>query len=432
MRAILIFILLFPLTLLAYQSNSVTYLYNDALHNYEIKNYEKSYELFHKIYIKKLMDFKFNFYYGVSAYKTKHYNVALSAFERAEIIDPNNYRVKLEIGRVYFVLGMYDDSKEKFTEVLNGKDIPKNVTKNIELYLTNIEKSTKKSFTKIDLNFALFYDSNINYGSLSDTYNIGENILPTPNTISDNGLEFSTNITNMYDFGLKNGYLLKNRFTVFTKTYHKNHSYDIGYISYNSSLIYISKKYMLELEFGIDNLFLDKKRYTQTLSFKPQLKYNHLDTLQSFLYLKFSDKFYDDSSLDAYQYEFSYNLQNSLNKSSYIVSNINYLNQQSKDTQRVDVDYYEYKLGFNYIHSFFDNSKISIYSEIKKRYYDKYSELFVSTRDDKLVTISPILSKKIDKSLDFKIKVVYNHNYSNQEVFSYKKTTISTSIVKRF
>jgi len=433
MKFLIIFICLFPIYLFSSQKIvDINDDYTKGLKYYKINDFENSYKFFHKIYFQKLMDQKFNFYFGKSAYETKHYEMALSAFERVEIINPNNFRVKLEIGRIYFILGMYEDSQLKFIEVLKYKNTPKNVKNNAKLYLSKIKDSIKKSSTNINIGFDLFYDSNINYGSLSDTYNIGENILPTPDRISDTGLQFSANVINLYDIGIKNNFLFKNKISIFTKMYNKNHLYNINYVTYNPSLIFISKQYTAEIEVGLDNLFIDNKKYMQSILFKPQLEINHSNSLKSLISLKITDKLYDEKSLDSYQYELAYSLQEIIGTTSYLINEIVYLTQEKKEGDRIDVNYNEYKFDITYLKQLKKNYKFNLYSEIKKRNYDRYSELFLSTRSDILTTISTGLSIELFKNLDFNIKAIYNYNNSNQKIFSYKKTTISTSIVKIF
>lgn len=407
-------------------------LYEKGLHYYRKKDYNKSYKLFSKIYLQKLMDAKFNFYYGHSAYKSGHYEMALASFERVEMIEPNNSRIKLEMARIYFILEMYEDAELRFKEVLQNPTIPKNVRINIELYLAQIANKTKKSFTYVTASLEVFYDSNINFGSLDDEYNIGDNIFPTQDELSSVALQLTGDILNIYDIGEKDGYLLKNKISMLTNRYSNHPSYNINYLTYNPSLIYKTTRYITDIEFGFDILTVANDVYMKTISFKPKVDISHTDSLKSSIYFKLIDKFYKEKDLDAYQYEFSYGLQKLLSPTSYVVTNLTYLFQDKRRGQRIDVDYDEYKIDINYLNQISKKYSLEFYADIKNRKYKNYSELFVSTRDDKSGTISTTLTMQLSKDLRLKLKALYNRSHSNQKVFSYKKHTLSMGIVKTF
>jgi len=406
--------------------------YKQGIYFYKKRDFNKSYELFSKIYLQKLMDAKFNFYYGYSASQSGHYEMALASFERVEMIETNNPRVKLEIARVYFKLKMYEDAELKFKEVLQNPTIPENVRTNIAIYLTKISSMKKKSFTYATVGMDIFYDSNINFGSLDSQYNIGNNIFPTQDEVSSSGLQFLGDVTNIYDLGEKNGYILKNKISMLINRYSNNSSFNIGYLSYNPSLIYKTKKYMTNLEFGFDILSVANDIYMKTISLKPQIDFNHSNSLKSSTYLKITNKLYTDKDLDSYQYELSYGLQKILSQKSYILTNLSYLLQDKKQGSRIDVNYDEYKFNIDYFNQLTPKYSLELYMDIKQRKYKDYSELFESTRSDIYGTVYSTLYIQLKKDLRLKLKAFYNRAHSNQKVFSYQKHIISFGIIKTF
>ena len=407
-------------------------IYEKGLYYYNKKDFKNSYKFFTKIYLQKLMDAKFNFYYANSAYKSGHYEIALASFERVEMIEPNNSRIQLEMARIYYILKMYEDAELRFKDVLQNPTIPKNVRINIELYLAKIANITKKSFTYTTIGLDLFYDSNINFGSLDDEYNIGDNIFPTQDEISASGLQLSGDIVNIYDIGDKNGYLLKNKISLLINKYSNNASYNISYLAYNPSLIYKINNYLVDIGFGFDILGVANNIYMKTISLKPKIDINHTNSIKSSIYFKIIDKFYKEKDLDAYQYEFSYGLQKILSPSSYFAGNVTYLFQNKKNGERIDVDYDEYKLDINYLNQFTPKYSLELYMDIKNRKYKNYSELFISSREDNSGTISSTLNIQLQKDLKLKFKALYNRSHSNQKVFSYQKDTLSMGVVKTF
>ena len=267
--------------------------YEKAVKSYKANDFSASYELLSKLYLTNLSDANLNFYLGRSAYETGHYEVALAAFERVETLDDGNLRNKLEMARTYFMLKMYEDSEMAFRAVLQNPNIPQNVRTNIELYLSKVTKVQQKSFTYATVNMDWIHDSNVNYGSLDNDYNInvGGGILPVHSEdISDNAIQAYGDVTNVYDVGEKNGFAIKNKFIGLIKDYNNEDDYDIQYLSYTPSLIYGEAKHLIELAASMDNLHIAKQNYLNSFYVMPRYEFAHTTTLRSITYFKYQEK----------------------------------------------------------------------------------------------------------------------------------------------
>jgi len=205
--------------------------YDNGMEYYKNSDFNNSYKEFKKIYLDKLSDIKFNFYFGRSAYETGHYEIALAAFERVEILDGSNLRNKLEIARTYYMLKMYEDSQNAFEEVLKNPNIPENIKRNIELSLSRVSKVQKKSFTYAQVMLDMLYDSNVNYGSIDDYYYGGVKYGKT-DELSDMAIQAYAGISNIYDIGSKSGFAIKNTVSVFSKNYLEEDDYSLQHLSY--------------------------------------------------------------------------------------------------------------------------------------------------------------------------------------------------------
>jgi tetratricopeptide (TPR) repeat protein len=429
-----VFIILFVLPIYLFAFN-VEQTYAKAVLAYKAKDFATSYKLFSKLYLTKLSDVKLNFKLGKSAYETGHYEVALAAFERVEMLSPTNIRNKLEKARTYFMLKMYEDSELLFKEVLSNPMIPKNVQRNVELYLAKVKKVQQKSFTYATIGIDWLYDSNVNYGSLDNTYNIGTTTLPTSKEQVDSAVQVSANIVNIYDIGDTGGFALKNNISIFIKDYKVQNDYDMKYLAYMPSLVYKYTKYTAEMLVGVDTMTLAKKLYLKTYYLMPKLEYAHTHNVKSIMHIKYQRKYFQQDAqynLNSYHYEFSYGLQDILTPRSYVQANL-IATQENKDHgTRVDVDYREYNLNVTYTNQFTSTYGGTVNGEIKQRNYGDVSTLFNSKREDISRTISGSISAKILKSLSFNIKALYNKVDSNQNVFAYQKYTLSAGIVKTF
>jgi len=176
--------LLLPMFLFA-STTDIDSNYKEALTAYKVNDFRTSYTLLKKIYLDKLADVNFNFYLGRSAYETGHYETALAAFERVSMQDSTNIRNKLEMARTYFMLKMYEDSQNLYSDVLSNPNIPSNIRRNIELSLSRVSKVQKKSFTYATIKAEILYDSNINYGNIG-SLSFDETLLPATQKIYTN------------------------------------------------------------------------------------------------------------------------------------------------------------------------------------------------------------------------------------------------------
>ena len=409
--------------------------YKEALKYYKSKNYKQSYALLSKLYMSRLADANLNFYLGRSAYETGHYTVALAAFERVEMLEPGNLRNKLEMARTYFMLKMYQDAQNYFQEVLKHPNLPKNVRTNVEMYLAKVKKVQNKSFTYANVSLDFLYDSNVNYGSLDSTYNINVGTLPSEPERSDIAYQLYGDIANIYDFGEKNGFAVKNRFVGLLKNYRDENAYNIRYIAYSPSLLYTRRNNLMEFALGIDSLGIAKHEYLRTLSVTPRFEHSHSATFKSIAYFKYQKKEFQRASekdLDANHYEFYYGLQDILSPRSYVQGNLIALKENKVRGTRVDVDYSEYRASFNYAKQLSAKVGMELFGEYRRRAYDDFSTLFGSTRLDNGGDVALSINTMVMNLFYLNIKGNYNRVDSNQERYSYKKYTLSCGISKTF
>lgn len=105
----------------------------------------------------------FDFHYGMAALESGHYPEAIFALERVVFVQPDQLRVRLELGRAHFLAGNYLSAEREFTRVLS-QNPPDSVQANINRFLSRIETAMKSQ--RRDLGFwvdaRVGADSNIN------------------------------------------------------------------------------------------------------------------------------------------------------------------------------------------------------------------------------------------------------------------------------
>lgn len=407
--------------------------YDKAVDLFTRKDYAAVYQILSKLYLSKLSDVRLNFLLGRSAFETAHYEVALAAFERVDMLAGGTPRNKLEMARTYYMLKMYEEAQIAFKEVLQDPNLPKNVRTNVELYLSKVKKVQKKSFTYATASVDWIFDSNVNYASIDSQYTTSIGTFPSTAKLSDSAIQLYGDVTNVYDIGDKNGYVVKNRFTGMLKDYRDQNAFDLGYLSYSPSILYQYTKHLVEVGVGVDLLTIAKQDYLHSAYIMPSYEYSHTTTLKSTAYLKYQRKYFQRTAeydLNADHYELSYALQKLLNPHSYTQGMLVALQEKKHHGTRVDVDYKEYKASVRYANQFNSTYATELFGEYKERRYSDFSTIFSSTREDSGVTLSGTLNIKVLQSLQFKMSASYNKVNSNQNVYSYKKHTLDFGLIK--
>lgn len=408
--------------------------YEKGLQAYKSKDFKTSYSIWKDIYLKKLSDINFNFYFGRSAYETGNYETALAAFERVDIMDNTNIQNKLETARTYFMLKMYEDSELLYREVLANPNIPTNIKTNIELSLAKVSKVQKKSFTYATVMLDYLYDSNINYGSLGD-YQFGGATLGRIDEISDTALQVFANVVNIYDVGYKNGFAIKNSFSIYLKDYTTYNDFNVLYFTYNPSLIYKETRYTAELVAGYDTMELGKKKYLSSGSIMPRFEFNHSPTFRSIAHFKYQRKKFEREAqrdLDANRYELSYGLQNILTPRSYVQGNLIGIQEKKIRGTNLYVDFDEIKANVSYANQFSEKYSIDFYGEVRSRDYKDHSTGFGNVRNDVAGTGTIGISMSVAKTARVRLSNTYEYVNSNQDRFSYKKRTTVVGLNKTF
>jgi tetratricopeptide (TPR) repeat protein len=108
------------------------------------------------------------FLLGLLDLDSKNYNSAIERFRRILVSEPNAVRVRLELGRAFFLQGRYSDAQRQFLYARAG-DLPPEVLANIDNFLMLIRQQKTFSYS---LAFAITPDSNLNAGPATSTVSL--------------------------------------------------------------------------------------------------------------------------------------------------------------------------------------------------------------------------------------------------------------------
>lgn len=130
-------------------------------------------------------DNQVQFLLGLLDLHDEDYDSAISRFRRVLVSEPGTVRVRLEMGRAYYLSGHYTDAERQFMYARAGK-VPKSVRANIDRYLGAIRQ--RKTFS-YGLSFSIAPDSNLNAGPATDAVSLyGLPFQLSPNAKANSGV----------------------------------------------------------------------------------------------------------------------------------------------------------------------------------------------------------------------------------------------------
>lgn len=135
---------------------------------YDAGDYNRAYEIFSDLLRDNPENEKVNFAFGMAALSRGKLSHALFAFERVLMSNPDNQRARLELAWTYMAMEQYELARAEFQQVRDSHP-PEQVLRNIDHYMTHIDKVTSPwSFTGQG-QVGIFHDDNVNFGPASKT-----------------------------------------------------------------------------------------------------------------------------------------------------------------------------------------------------------------------------------------------------------------------
>jgi tetratricopeptide (TPR) repeat protein len=403
-----------------------------ALALYAQQRYEESYSLLANLYLSDLTDEELHLHLGLSAYETKRYETALAAFERCQMLNPQNGRYAYEMGRTYYALGMHEDAERELQPLREDPSLSESDRHTIRSYLAVIDQRRQKSFFTATLSAGVMYDSNVNYGPLDDSFY-------TPNSkpeMSDFGYDVHLGAEHLYDIGEKNGYQVRNRIALFNREYDTLEEYDVTYLSYAPTLLYQSGQTLCTLTASLDHMWLHHESYLNVYSILPAMVYELDEKSRLITYVRYHRKYFlrsADEAKDADNYEFSLGYRHTLPTAYWMIrAGADRERKTDSNTPRIDVDFNRYRLNAEYAAQLSPTLSAKGEAEIHTRAYRDHFTVFGNTREDNGYKAGVSLTHKFTPTMYAEAKATYERTWSNQSVYAYDKHTCSVTLNKKF
>ena len=407
----------------------------DALMLFYDREYAKALPIFRGISAQvETMDIMF--WFAISAFRSGDPESAMKKFKEMLAIDPNLYRVRLELATVYFGIGEYELARQELNRVLEASP-PEPVRMNIEKLQAAIDAKTKRLFANLRLSTGIHYDSNVSTGPNRDEVGVpggGTIILsPTQAELSDTVfvLDFAGNA--LYDLKEKGG-LMWNTEGYFYQTHNfDHHQFDFTNLRVTTGPWYAGKKGILKIPvayahnvFGHDPLF-------DTVYVRPS--YEH------FLSKKFSlrgvftyaSESYDQVSrqgLDNINRIWTFNPNFWVgNRRDLISVDLTYEDKNAKD---IRWSYNALNLGISYYSRF--KRAWEFFASFKQfdRDYKGPAPLWSFHRKDTRRNFYSVLSRNFRKRLTASVYFNWIDNDSNTDLYDFNKTIFGFALGARF
>ncbi|MFK5949840.1 MAG: porin family protein [Methylococcales bacterium] len=411
-------------------------IYATAIKHFNAKEYQKSYDLLSQIFLTYLSDSRLNFYLGRSAFELKMYDIALSAYERILIANPDNLRSRLEAARTLFHLKSYKDAKKEFTAIAK-MELPKNVRVNVERYRGLLEKLTQKKTLTGMFMAGLGYDSNANNGALQGTYFlpiIGD-VLPGTKGKSDTAHQEVMMLNHVRKLGDSGKYALKNSLMVFAKTMTDQTDKNVVLTGWTPSLMYKNKNGSAELAMGYNTMWFGSDSYLSTWMLNPKFNIKIDKTLGFSLQYKWQHKKNEiqsnrerDSDVKGVRIGLKKKLTNGFGLSALY----GYDMERKIRGARTDVDQNVRSLALGATKAWDKSLSFNLGFNYRNPRYIAVDKSFFTQRADKNYAYSVGFTKKLEKTWILNAKYSRVRNLSNQGPFSYEKDLVGLNIIKLF
>lgn len=409
--------------------------YENAMEAFKSKKYEQAFQIFDTNKSLYFSNTLYNYHYGMSSYMTGKYKIAMSAFERILFDNPKHHYAKLQLGRTFLKLYMYEDAKNEFEELLNDHTFPSQAKPQVAKYLKQAEKFIKNNTIDVSLVAGIHYDSNINQVPESDKIFIPLlKVEVSPSQVKEDYYhqEF-INLKHTASIFGRGSWSLSNSLLLLSKGYFSEKTENSLYASYRPELSYRTDGYVGKFAIQAIKSFKDGDMYSTTYSIAPSIDFLVFDSVKTTLEMSYSLKRHDKEKK---QESDSSTLEGSVALSDIMISNINtgwkltYGQEVKRYDERIDVSN---RYGSTQLSLFMPLSSQFFArwtNSYQRKHYLDFNRFFQNKRKDNIfASIFSLLYQPFPSVLG-ELTFTYQQNKSNQALYEYKKGSVGLSFYK--
>lgn len=405
----------------------------EAKKSFEAKEYEKAYGYFDTLSSEMATNAEVQFYLGLSAAELKKYDEALAAFDRVLMLDPNHTRTKLEIARIYYISGQYEQASVEVKSILS-ENLPFDVKNSVNAFKADLEQKLIKEVWLANVSIGAIYDSNANNMS-TEQFNYFSFPISGSNTKSDSYLYTSAGLTHIYDIGERGDWFVESNGLFYLKMNRHIQDNNLALFSLSTKPYWMQDAYKVGFPLSFDRVYLSGEGYAKVLQGGIEGSYliDNQSMLLAGLMLK-KTSYSDDDTLDANANVWSLTYKRSLGDDPVILSiGTSYENSDKVRGSGLNVtaDTWTHKIELS--KTLMPDLVGSIAYAYKDKNYDIEDSGFSDPhRIDKEGAYSTGLNYRLDKTSSVNAMVSYAKQNSTQEPYDYRKTTFGINYIKSF
>lgn len=399
-------------------------------------DYDQGYEMSKQLIDEWEGDPRFDFYYGLHALETGHFDEATFVFERLTAFDPHTLRYRLELARALYFNNNTENAKTEF-EIALKSNPPPQVKANIRKFLKRINKSEAAARHSFHASVGLTsgYDSNINSGTEEEGIEFPDIGFVTlqDEARSQDSMFKQLNTRAYYSFSHKK----RQSIDVSMTTYHKRNdevsTYDLDVINVFTGYSWQPKQIRLQGGLTTTTVKLDGDDYQNQNTLTGSAIYTSHSLKSYGLSANLGSRASENDSLpDADVATVSANMSwpNGTQKYTSISLYGGSENVSEKDLEHFGKTYF----GMTYMSRYLLTAKFAriIQGSVQNNSYQADNPTFAETRSDTSVMAGWGYEWTPWKLFSWRADVNVSHNASNLDLYTYYRAIISTGISFQF
>lgn len=406
---------------------------------YDTRQFKRALVAFEQLWRKAPTSLTLNFYLGSSALELKNYDVAMAAFDRVLILNPQHSRTRLELARLYYETGELDMANAELDIALRA-DLPDVVKNNVLLFKSRIAKARSRHDHAFTLVLGLNYDSNarndIGAANSFDLPGFGGLELSGNDEVSDVGFGQTLVYNHGYDFGARGGWTLNSQLVGFNKINKDVPENDLLYFSAGATPTYVKDIYKVTFPIEFDRVFVDGEGYMSNQSIGAGFSQMLSPTQTLAADYKVRNMQYDgiNDNRNAVANIYGLNYRHAIGRKPLILGAqwIYESRQQSNETANDPASLTEMTLKLDASKVLNNRWRLNGALSLRNTDYKQYDALFMNKRHDQVSKLDMGAMYQLNRQSMLSGGLGHAIHDSNQGPYTFNKTLLAFNYILRF
>lgn len=410
------------------------------LSEYKNENYQSTIDMSKEFLKTDPEHIKVNLLLGNSAYVLREFHLAMAAYDRVLIMEPNNVYAKIQVAHIYNLtnnkelLALELDSLEALSLTQEEQETVKRLKENLSSKPTITTALEDKTFGGI-VSIGLLFDSNADNDIGNRSFHVPSlDIALRGSKEESDGAHFES--IHLYgSFQGDNSLGAKGSITLYNKDYFdKDNSHnDLMYLGLKAGPTFTTQEFQLALPLTIQKILLDYKSYLTTygvgVALSRYFEWGALDTGIEYRANRYSGD--GGNAKDSDEGRF-YVGAKKITKEYQLYGGLDYSIVKAKKELRSDISHSRYGVNLGATKKLISNLFGRVGLGLHKYSYKDLNTHFLNKRDDTVFKISSGIDYMFNENSSVGLGVDYFNKNSNQALYDYDKLIVSAYWAYRF